>query len=109
MILPRQRRDMWYLQKRMSSFSYRNYEGQCEDAITINCFYCKGQTIETTAKFIVDLRQCVVIVKNIPARVCQQCGETSYSSEVAHQKIVEAVKHSIMSEVAIIEYSRNVA
>ncbi len=77
----------------------------------MNCFYCKGQTIETMTKFIVDLGQCVVIVKNVPARVCQQCGETSYSSEVARQleKIVEAVKHSIMSEVAIIEYSRSVA
>lgn len=72
----------------------------------MTCFYCKGQTTETTAKFIVDLGSCVVIVKNVPARVCQQCGETSYSSAVARQleKIVEAVKHSIMSEVAIIDY-----
>lgn len=57
------------------------------------------------------LGRCVVIVKNVPARVCQQCGEASYSNEVAQQleKIVEAVKHSIMSEVAIVEYSRDVA
>ncbi len=77
----------------------------------MTCFFCKGQTIETTTKFIVDLGQCVVIVKNVPARVCQQCGESSFSDEVAQQleRIVEAVKHSIMSEVAIIEYSRNVA
>ena len=72
----------------------------------MTCFYCKGQTIETTTKFIVDLGPCVVIVKNVPARVCQQCGEASYSSEVAKQleKIVEAVKRSIMSVVAIIDY-----
>ena len=72
----------------------------------MTCFYCTGQTIETTTKFIVDLGACVVIVKNVPARVCQQCGEASYSSEVAKQleKIVEAVKRSIMSEVAIIDY-----
>ena len=77
----------------------------------MTCFFCKGQTIETTTKFIVDLGQCVVIVKNVPARVCQQCGESSFSDEVAQQleRIVEAVKHSIMSEVAIIEYSWNVA
>lgn len=77
----------------------------------MKCFYCKGETIETTTKFIVDLGRCVVIVKNVPARVCQQCGETSYSNEVAQQleKIVEAVKRSIMSEVAIVEYSRDVA
>lgn len=72
----------------------------------MSCFFCKGQTVETTTKFIVDLGPCVVIVKNVPARVCQQCGETSYSNEVSQQleKIVEALKHSIMSEVAIIDY-----
>ena len=77
----------------------------------MTCFFCKGQTVETTTKFIVDLGRCVVIVKNVPARVCQQCGEASFSNEVAQQleKIVEAVKHSIMSEVAIVEYSRAVA
>lgn len=77
----------------------------------MTCFFCKGQTVEATTKFIVDLGNCVVIVKNVPAQVCQQCGETSYSNEVAQQleKIVEAVKHSIMSEVAIIDYSQNAA
>ena len=77
----------------------------------MKCFYCKGETKETTTKFIVELGRWVVIVKNVPARVCQQCGEASYSNEVAQQleKIVEAVKHSIMSEVAIVEYSRDVA
>ncbi|MGI6014271.1 MAG: type II toxin-antitoxin system MqsA family antitoxin [Oscillospiraceae bacterium] len=73
----------------------------------MTCFFCKGQTVETTTKFIVDLGNCVVIVKNVPAKVCQQCGETSFSDEVAQQleKIVDTVKHSIMTEVAIIEYS----
>lgn len=77
----------------------------------MTCFFCKGQTVATTTKFIVDLGYCVVIVKNVPAQVCQQCGESSFSNEVAQrlEKIVEAVKHSVMSEVAIIEYSQNVA
>ena len=77
----------------------------------MTCFFCKGQTIETKTKFIVDLGNCVVIVKNVPARVCQQCGETTYSNDVAKrlEKIVDAVKRSIMSEVAIIEYTQSVA
>ncbi len=77
----------------------------------MNCFYCKGRTIETTTKFIVDLGNCVVIVKNVPARVCQQCGEASFSDDVAKQleKIVDAVRNGIMSEVAIVEYSQAVA
>ena len=77
----------------------------------MNCFYCKGRTVETTTKFIVDLGNCVVIVKNVPARVCQQCGEASFSDDVAKrlEKIVDAVKKGIMSEVAIVEYSQSVA
>ena len=73
----------------------------------MTCFFCKGKTIETTTKFIVDLGQCVVIVKNVPARVCPQCGETSYSNEAAQQleKIMNRVKSGVLSEVAIVEYS----
>ena len=52
----------------------------------MSCFYCKGQTIEQMTKFIVDLGRCVVIVKNVPGQVCQQCGETSYSDEVAQRR-----------------------
>lgn len=72
----------------------------------MSCFFCKGKTVEKITKFIVDLGPCVVIVKNVPALVCQQCGEVSYSNEVAQklEKIVDVVKHSIMSEVAIIDY-----
>ncbi len=49
----------------------------------MNCVFCKGSTYESVTKFIVDLGNCVVIVKNIPARICRQCGEESYSDEVA--------------------------
>ena len=77
----------------------------------MNCFFCKGHTVETTTNFIVDLGSCVVIVKNVPASVCQQCGEASFSDDVAKQleKIVDAVKNGVASEVAIVEYSRAVA
>ena len=69
------------------------------------------KTRDKTTKFIVDLGSCVVIVKNVPAQVCQQCGEASFDNETAKQleKIVNTVRNSIMSEVAIVEYSRAVA
>lgn len=75
------------------------------------CFSCNGETKQVRTKFIVDLGPCVVIVKNVPAMVCQTCGETSYGDEVAQklETIVEAVRHSVMTEVAIVEYSAHVA
>lgn len=77
----------------------------------MTCFFCKGKTVTSTTKFIVDLGSCVVIVKNVPAQVCRQCGEPSFDNETARQleKIVNAVKSSIMSEIAIVEYSQAVA
>ena len=77
----------------------------------MTCFFCKGHTVESKTKFIVDLGSCVVIVKNVPAQVCQQCGEASFDNETAKQleKIVNTVRDSIMSEVAIVEYSWAVA
>lgn len=77
----------------------------------MNCFFCKGELTNGTTTHVVTLDRCVVIVKNVPAEVCRQCGETYFSDDVAQQleKIVNAVKHSIMSEVAIVEYSRDVA
>ncbi len=68
----------------------------------MNCVFCKGSTHESTTKFIVDLGNCVVIVKNVPARICRQCGEESYNDKVAQQleKIVTAVRNSPASEVA---------
>ena len=72
------------------------------------CFFCKGETKEQLTKFVVDLGACVLIVKDVPGRVCTQCGETTYSDEVMQnlEKIVAAIKDSLVSEVAIVEYSK---
>ncbi len=77
----------------------------------MKCFYCKGETAEALTKFVVDLGDCVLVVKDVPGLVCRQCGEVSYSNEVARQleKIVKAVRDSFMSEVAIVEFSKCVA
>ena len=77
----------------------------------MNCFFCKGELTESTTTHVVTLDKCIVIVKNVPCIRCAQCGEAFFSDEVAQQleKIVEAVKRSIISEVAIVEYSRDVA
>ena len=59
----------------------------------------------------VDLGNCIVIVKNVPARVCTQCGEVWYSGTVSKQleKIVDAVTATAITEVAIVSYSEKVA
>lgn len=77
----------------------------------MKCFSCKGDLEKTDAKFIADLGECVVIVKNVPASVCKQCGETSFNDETMErlEAIMDTVKQSMIREVAIVEYSTKAA
>ncbi|MCL2815818.1 MAG: type II toxin-antitoxin system MqsA family antitoxin [Oscillospiraceae bacterium] len=72
----------------------------------MNCFLCKGRIEDKPTTFMVDLDNCIVIVKNVPSQVCCQCGETSYSNDVAHalEKIVNDMRQAV-TEIAVVNYS----
>ena len=76
----------------------------------MNCFMCNGKLEEKNTTFMVELDNCIIIIKNVPSLVCEQCGEVSYSNEVSKQleKLVNAVRNSI-TEITIINYSEKVA
>ena len=71
---------------------------------------CKGKLEEKNTTFMGELDNCIIIIKNVPSLVCEQCGEVSYSNEVSKQleKLVNAVRNSI-TEITIINYSEKVA
>jgi hypothetical protein len=52
-----------------------------------------------------DTGNCIVIVKNVPSRVCSQCGEASYDDGVAAEleKIVGEARNAV-SEIIVINY-----
>ena len=71
----------------------------------MTCFICKGHMEHKLTNFTVDLGHCIVIVKNVPSEVCTQCGEISYSHDVAKrlEKIVAAMEKSL-TEIAVINF-----
>jgi len=75
----------------------------------MKCFLCKGRIEDKPTTFMVDLENCIVIVKNVPSQVCSQCGEISYSNEVTHQleKFVNDMRKAV-TEIAIINYADRV-
>ena len=77
----------------------------------MKCFFCKGELESTKTKFIADLDSCVLIVKNVPAMVCTQCGEKVFDDNTMErlEQIVENVRQSLVQEVAIVEYTGKVA
>ena len=76
----------------------------------MNCLMCKGNLENKNTTFMTELGNCIIIIKNVPSQVCKQCGEVSYSNEVAKQleKLVNAVKNSI-TEITVINYTEKVA
>lgn len=70
--------------------------------------YCKCKTtIPPFTTHVVNYKNCIIIIKNVPCEECEQCGEKYYSNEVAKQleNLVNIAKQ-LMQEIAIIDYSK---
>lgn len=76
----------------------------------MKCFMCKGDLENKLTNFMLDLGECIIIIKNVPSQVCTQCGEISYSDEVARniEKIVNSTRQN-SAEIAIFNYKNQVA
>ena len=76
----------------------------------MKCFMCKGYLNDKRTTFMVDIGDCIIIVKNVPSQVCSQCGEVSYNNDVTKQLegIVNSLRSSI-TEIAVVNYADKVA
>lgn len=76
----------------------------------MNCLMCKGELENKNTTFMVELDNCIIIIKNVPSQVCTQCGEVSYNDEVSKQleKLVNSVRNAI-TEITVINYTEEVA
>ena len=77
----------------------------------MTCFMCKGTVRDGFSTFTTDMGGCVVVIKNVPSFVCDQCGETSYNGEVAQrlQQIVKDITGTVSAEIAVVSYSDKAA
>ena len=76
----------------------------------MDCFRCKGGTESRLKTYAVTLDKCVIIVKNVPASACKQCGEVYYTDNVMQklETIVDKLEN-LIKEVAIVDYADDVA
>lgn len=71
-----------------------------------NCPLCNGLKNEGTTTFTVDFGDGVVVIRQVPARVCSQCGADWISDDVA-EKLENIVanarkKHSIVEVTSLL-------
>jgi YgiT-type zinc finger domain-containing protein len=76
----------------------------------MNCILCKSNLIKGAVNHIVDLDGHIIIIKNVPANVCKQCGEYFIETDVAMklEKIIEDVMKN-KAEIFVVNYSETAA
>lgn len=76
----------------------------------MNCFMCKGELTEKKVNYMIDLESTIIIIKGVPAKVCNKCGEQYFEDETSEniEIIVNKLK-DLSTEVTIINYNGNVA
>ena len=76
----------------------------------MDCFRCKGSTEAKLKTHAVTLDKCVIIVKNVPAFICKQCGEVYFSDDVMiNLELIIDKLEGLIEEVAIVEYTSDAA
>lgn len=74
----------------------------------MKCLSCKsGNMEESTTTYTTVLKNCILIIKNVPCMKCEQCGEVLYNADIL-EKIddIIAMAEKMASEVSIIDYSK---
>ncbi|HAD53615.1 MAG TPA: hypothetical protein DCG10_00235 [Lachnospiraceae bacterium] len=74
----------------------------------MKCLSCKsGNMEESTTTYTAVLKNCILIIKNVPCMKCEQCGEVLYNTDIL-EKIddIIAMAEKMASEVSIIDYSK---
>ena len=76
----------------------------------MNCFVCKGELKEKKVNYFVDLDSTIIIIKEVPAKVCCQCGEKYFDDKTSEniEKMVNQLK-AMSTEVTIVNYKEGVA
>ena len=66
-----------------------------------------GYTINDKIIHVVNYKNSIIVIKNVPCEECEQCGEKYYTDEVAEQleKMVNLAKQ-MMQEIAVLDYSK---
>ena len=75
-----------------------------------SCPLCKGSIVEGISTFTTDLGSGVVVVRDVPAFVCSQCGEEWLSDNTAMklENIVESARQKHVT-VEVARWSEAVA
>lgn len=71
----------------------------------MTCLLCKGEMKPSTTIHAVQLKNCVVITKNVPCLKCEQCGEAVLSADTVAriEHILQTVEKAV-AEITVVNF-----
>jgi len=57
------------------------------------CTFCRGRLHEGKAEFIARVGDGIIVIKEVPAFVCDRCGEAYYTPEISRR--IDAVMKDV--------------
>ena len=69
------------------------------------CPLCKGEMKPSTTIHTVQLKNCVVVIKNVPCMECEQCGEVVLSADTVEkiERILQTVEKAV-AEITVVNF-----
>ena len=76
----------------------------------MECLKCKSTLKDKKVTYMVELKDTIIIIKQVPAKVCEKCDEQYFDDETSEniEKIVNQLKQ-LSTEVTVINYGDSVA
>ncbi|MDR2434012.1 MAG: type II toxin-antitoxin system MqsA family antitoxin [Treponema sp.] len=77
----------------------------------MKCGICKADMEEKRVTHTEDVNNSVVVIRNVPAQICTECGNGWYTGAVADklEKTVGKVLKTALTKIAVIDFAGNVA
>ena len=69
------------------------------------CQLCRGEMKPSTTIHTVQLKNCVVVIKNVPCLKCEQCGEVVLSADTVEkiEHILQTVEKAV-AEITVVNF-----
>ncbi len=74
----------------------------------MRCTSCKsGEMFESKTSYFAQLKDCYVIIENVPCMKCRQCGDVVFRNSVVEKidDILDSLE-KIVSKISIIDYAK---
>jgi YgiT-type zinc finger domain-containing protein len=77
----------------------------------MKCGICKAETEQKFVTYTEDINNSVVVIRNVPATVCTECGNIWYTGIVVArlEEIVDRIIKSMITGVAVVNYAEKAA